>query len=98
MAERTPRAMRMAEVFNGIRSVLARMDPVRAEALRDEILGVLILMRIEARRWEGKEKLPLYQTGAIWDRVGNDDGAEITRQLHDFVYDLRPLENVEDLT
>ena len=70
----TPIGGRLNAEWDNIRAELARMNPERAELMRQEILIVLVLVKVEIQRW-GRDKgarKASYREGAISDAVGAD--------------------------
>src|SRR6266487_4827054 len=71
----TPAGVRMNYVFDEIRIRLRDMPPDHAEAVRQEIVVILTMIKLEAEKWRGvksRRNLTPYRDGAIIEAVGGD--------------------------
>lgn len=98
MPERSVVAVRMSDVFNQLRAVMARTDPYRAERMRWEATIVLCALLAEAKRWEGRSAMPQYRKGAMLDAVAIGSGLEIMRGIEQYMAGLDPPVEESDLT
>lgn len=98
MVERSAVNAKMNEVWNTLRAVLAKTHPYRGDVERQEITFVLAVLLAEARKWQGKEQLPLYERGAMLDALFVEDRAEVLEVLDEFFRGRRQLPiEAEDL-
>jgi hypothetical protein len=98
MAETTPAQKRLNDAYNDLRSALAKMYPDKAEAARLEIITILVLLKLECRKWAGKSaRTPLYRSGAMFE-IFDLDAAEIARVMEEATWDITSPTTERELT